>query len=153
MSLNEQFSQDIQEWIDALSASRDELSGMSVCPFAKRAKYSVVHVSGEVPVPDNLNFELVIYVFPDSLSQEHLHVMATDLNATHSEMVFLPDHKDRATNINGVATNNGKHNLLLCQPKYKLRDARAALRRTSYYSHWDEQYLKEILGEDYGNMD
>ena len=153
MSLNEQFSQDIQEWIDALSASRDELSGMSVCPFAKRAKYSVVPVSGEVPVPYNLNFELVIYVFPDSLSQEHLHVMATDLNATHSEMVFLPDHKDRATNINGVATNNGKYNLLLCQPKYKLRDARAALRRTSYYSHWDEQYLKEILGEDYGNMD
>lgn len=153
MSLNEAFSRDIEEWITALSAPQQALGGLSVCPFAKRAKYEVRQVSGEIAVPTDLNFELVIYVFPDSCSQEHLHLMAKNLNATHPEMVFLPDHKDRITNIAGVPTNNGNYNLLLCQPKYKLKDARNVLRRTSYYSYWDEHYLKEILGEDYGNMD
>ena len=75
--------------------------------------------------------------------------MCSELNEKYLDLIFLPDHKNRDTYINGVKTNNGNHNIILCQPKKKLKDARAALKKTDYYTYWDKEYLKEILGEDY----
>jgi hypothetical protein len=60
-------------------------------------------------------------------------------------MVFLPDPKDKYTEINGVQTNNGEHNLILCQWRDNLDKARAKLQKTTYYTHWASEYLKEIL--------
>jgi hypothetical protein len=65
----------------------------------------------------------------------------------YPEMVFLPDHKDRDTFINGVQTNNGKYNLILCQWRDNLESARTKLKNSNYYSFWDQEYLKEILSQ------
>ena len=38
---------------------------------------------------------------------------------------------------------------ILAQPTEKLRQFREKLAKTSYYDLWDEEYLKEILEDDY----
>jgi hypothetical protein len=53
------------------------------------------------------------------------------------------------TFIQGIKTNNGKYNLILSQPTEKLRHFREKLAKTEYYNLWDEEYLKEILENDY----
>ena len=70
--------------------------------------------------------------------------IATEYNKIFPEIIFLPDHKDRETYINGVATNNGKYNLILCQWRDNLNKARSKLEHTKYYSFWDQTYLEEI---------
>lgn len=144
---------DLTQWIDALGVPQEKLGGHSVCPFAKLAsRFTMVRVEGEIIPPEDRNFDIIIYLLPD-ISFESMNELCADLNTRYSDLIFLPDHKDRNTFINGVQTNNGKHNILLCQPKQKLKDARAALRKTNYYTYWSKDYLREILGEDYGDLD
>jgi len=65
---------------------------------------------------------------------------------------FFEDCASYNTFINGVQTNNGKYNLILGQPKEKLKKFREQLAKTTYYTHWDKEYLKEILGNDYDEL-
>lgn len=144
----------LTEWIEALGLPREELGGHSICPFAKLAsRFTMIRVNGEIIPPEDRNFDIIIYLLPAEVSFDSMNELCTDLNGRYSDLIFLPDHKDRTTFINGAQTNNGKHNILLCQPKQKLKDARAALKKTNYYTYWSEDYLQEILGEDYGNLD
>ena len=65
---------------------------------------------------------------------------------------FLSDAKNEDTFINGVQSNNGKYNLVLAQPRKDLLLARKKLAKTNYYDNYDENYLKEVLEEDYDNI-
>jgi len=76
---------------------------------------------------------------------DELRAIAAEYNKQFPDLVFLPDHKDRYTEINGVQTNNGKHNIILCQWRDNLEQARAKLKNTKYYTFWTEYYLQEIL--------
>lgn len=134
----------IADWIERLAKPREELAGMSVCPFAKNSDYSIVETDGSDINPPPWNFELIIYKLPDTYSVDALAEIATEYNSIFPGMIFLPDHKDRETFINGVATNNGKYNLILCQWRDNLNTARAKLAHTKYYSFWDQTYLEEI---------
>ena len=60
-------------------------------------------------------------------------------------MIFLPDHPEHKTYINGVQTNNKFYPCILVQNKKELEEARAKLKTTKYYSYWDSKYLKEIM--------
>ena len=134
----------ITDWIERLAKPREELGGMSVCPFAKNSDYSIVETDGSDINPPPWDFELIIYKLPDEYSIDELAELATEYNNIFPDMIFLPDHKDRETFINGVATNNGKYNLILCQWRDNLNKARSKLEHTKYYSFWDQTYLKEI---------
>lgn len=134
----------ITDWIERLAKPREELGGMSVCPFAKNSDYDIIKTDGNDIDPPLWDFELIIYQLPDEYSVEELIRIATKYNSMFPEMVFLPDHKDRETFINSVATNNGKYNLILCQRRDNLNKARSKLEHTKYYSFWDPTYLKEI---------
>ena len=145
---------DLKEWISAIAVPQDNLGGMAICPFASLAgRFTMDRVEGELIPPTNLDFDVHIYLLPDSMSCQSMIEMCDNLNADYGSLIFLPDHKDRNTFINGVQTNNGRHNIILCQPKEKLRLARKALMKTKYYTYWSEDYLREIFGEDYGNLD
>ena len=63
---------------------------------------------------------------------------------------FIADHRKSNTKINGIPTSNGKYNLVLCQPREELTEARKKLAKTNYYDYWDKNYLEEVLEEDYG---
>jgi hypothetical protein len=134
----------ITDWIERLSKPREELGGMSVCPFAKGSEYEVIETDGSDINPPPWDFELIIYKLPNEYSINELAELAAEYNDIFPEMIFLPDHKDRETFINSVATNNGKYNLILCQWRDNLNKARSKLEHTKYYSFWDQNYLEEI---------
>ena len=76
---------------------------------------------------------------------EDLREACRELNETYPDYVFLDDHKDDPSFINGVQTNNGKYNLIICQDKKKLLAARESLHTTKYYSYWDEEMYNKIV--------
>jgi hypothetical protein len=135
----------IASWVSHLSNPKDELGGYSVCPFAKKASYEIIETDGSDINPPPWDFELIIYKLPDDYSIQEIIDLASEYNKLMPDFVFLPDPKDRKTEINTIQTNNGKYNLILCQWRDDLQSAREKLSRTKYYSHWNEEYLKEIL--------
>jgi len=144
---------DLRDWVAAIVTPDPRLGGHAPCPFAHLGdRVSIVEVAdGAIPPPEAA-FDVVIYVLTASLDEAALADRCTALNARHPELVFLPDPRDRSTTIGGVPTGNGKHNLILCQPKAKLHAARRRLAQTDYYRYWDADYLREILGEDYAEI-
>jgi hypothetical protein len=135
----------IESWIERITKPREELSGFSVCPYAKGAEYEVIETDGSNINPPPWNFELIIYKLPDDYSEQEVFEIASEYNKIFPELVFLPDPKNKDTFINGVQTNNGELNLILCQWRDELTKSREKLSTTSYYTHWSEEYLKEIL--------
>lgn len=135
----------IDTWIRHLSTKQVLLGGFSVCPFAKGAEYELILTDGSDINPPPWDFELIIYHLPDDWTQEELDLLSKEYNRLFNDLIFLPDHKDRYTEIHGVQSNNGKYNLLLCQWRDKLNQAREKLAGTNYYSFWDSDYLEEIL--------
>jgi hypothetical protein len=135
----------IEEWIKRISTPLDKLDGFSVCPFAKNANYLIYNTDGKnISIPTS-NFDLIVYILPTDYSENEVISIASECNKIYLEMVFLPDPKNKYTEINSVQTNNGKYNIILCQNRNKLDNARNKLKNTSYYSFWSEEYLKEIL--------
>lgn len=135
----------IKDWIHRISQPTAALDGFPVCPYAKGADYEVVHSDGSDIRPPPWAFDLYIYVLPDSYDQETVIAIAAEYNKLFPDMVFLPDPKDRYTEINGVQTNNGEQNIILCQWRDDLTKAREKLATTKYYQHWSAEYLEEIL--------
>lgn len=135
----------IQDWIARISQPTDKLGGLSVCPYAKGSDYKVVNTDGSDIFPPPWDFELYIYVLPDHYEQQMIIDIAAEYNKLYPDLIFLPDPKDRYTEINGVQTNNGTHNIILCQWRDNLDKARSKLKNTTYYTYWAEEYLNEIL--------
>jgi hypothetical protein len=135
----------IDDWINRIKQPREELEGMSVCPFAKSAEYEIIETDGSDINPPPWDFELIIYKLPDWYTIDEVNAIADEYNNIFPDMVFLPDHKDKHTFINGVQTNNGTYNFILCQWRDNLETARSKLKKTNYYNFWDKDYLNEIL--------
>ena len=146
--MNDKKSRYILHWIDQLSKIRPELGNFAICPYASKANFSIIDnkLSQIVPKPD---FDVVVYVVEDNISAQFLYDAVDDYNRNYPEYKFIPDHGKTKTYIQGIQTSNGLYNLVLCQPRKELTEARKKLARTDYYNYWDESYLKEVLEEDY----
>lgn len=130
-----------------ITQPRQELGGLSVCPYAKGADYEIIETDGSTIDPPPWDFELIIYKLPDYYNQQEVNDIAAEYNKIYPDMVFLPDPRDKYTEINGVQTNNGEYNLILCQWRDNLNKARNKLKTTSYYTYWANEYLTEILSQ------
>lgn len=139
-------TREIEDWITSLDIPRNELDQNKVCPFAKSATYKLVECPLLEVAPMTEDVDLFIFKVENTVTQEELITFCKRLNQEYKDVVFLPDHMDRSTFLNGVQTNNGRHNLILCQSRKKLEKARLGLAKTNYYSFWDKAYLEEILG-------
>jgi len=135
----------IDKWIKHISVSNKELGGFPVCPFAKNASYEIIETNGSDIIPPSTEFDITIYKLPDNFEFAELLSIAKEYNSLYPDLVFLPDGKNRFSNLNGIQTNNGEFNLLLCQNREDLEDARNRLFITDYYTYWDKDYLDEIL--------
>ena len=135
----------MKEWIERISIKHESLNGFSVCPFAKGSEYEIIETNGSDVNPPPWDFELIIYKLPDNYTEYEIIELAKEYNNMYTSMIFLPDPKNRYTEINGIQTNNGKYNLILCQWRDKLIKAREKLSNTTYYSVWNDEYLQEIL--------
>ena len=138
----------ILNWIKKVSEVREELNGFAICPYASKSKYRIVECPARViePIED---LDVVVYVIEDHFNLDEVKEWVDICNKKYEGWKFFEDYANYDTFINGIKTNNGKYNLILGQPIQKLRKFRETLSKTSYYDMWDDDYLKEILEDDY----
>ena len=147
--MNEEKNRYILHWIGQISKIRPELGNFSICPYASGANFSIQEQKLCQIVP-NTDFDVIIHIVEDDIDSDFLYEAVDDYNLIYPEYKFIADHGKTKTYIQGIQTSNGKYNLVLCQPRKELTEARRKLAKTDYYNHWDKNYLKEVLEEDYG---
>lgn len=145
-SIGDKEKADIVEWIKKVSEVRPELGGFSVCPFAKKATYEILKIDIDKIHPID-GFDVVIYIINED-NLDTINEWVNYYNKEYKDWLFFEDCASYDTFINGVQTNNGKYNLILGQPKEKLRKFREILKKTNYYSYWDKDYYDEIMSSD-----
>jgi len=138
----------IREWVARIAKVRPELGGFSVCPYASSAKIQIIECCAEDIEPVS-GFDVVFYVVEDYFDLQSIQYWVDFYNRMYDEHLFLEDHAGYNTYINGIQTNNGKYNLILMQNREKLRKHRQILRNLGYYAHWNDEMMREILGDDY----
>ena len=138
----------ILNWIKEVSKIRPELNGFSVCPFAANSKFKIVECSVEDIVLIE-EYQVIIYIVEDYFNLDSIRFWVDFYNSKYNGWKFFEDCGSYDTFIKGIQTNNGKYNLILAQPTEKLRKFREKLAKTSYYDLWVDDYLKEILEDDY----
>lgn len=138
----------ILNWIRKVSEIREELKGFSICPFASNSNFKIIECSASEIEPID-GFQVIIYIIEDELQLNVVQYWVDHYNLQYDQWKFFEDCKSYDTFIQGIQTNNGKYNLIIAQPTVELRNFREKLAKTSYYDLWDEEYLKEILEDDY----
>lgn len=140
---------DLIEWISKISQENPDIGGFAICPFAKHNTYKIVECSINDIKPLDEEFGVVIFVVEDDLDLAFARKKIEELNETYLEYMFFDDFRDEPSYINGIKTNNGKYNLILYQNHDFLTKIRQKLAKTNYYDYWDDEYLQQILGEQY----
>ena len=97
----------------------------------------------------NRDFDVIINIVEDEIDANYLYESVDNYNRDYPDYKFIADHGKTNTYIQGIQTNNGKYNLVLCQPRKELTEARKKLAKTNYYDYWDKNYLEEVLEDDY----
>ena len=146
--MNDKKNRYILHWIGQLSKIRPELGNFAICPYASKANYTIVDEKLSQIVPND-DFDVIIYVVEDNISAQFLYDAVDDYNRNYPDYKFIADHGKTKTYIQGIQTSNGKYNLVLCQPRQELTEARKKLAKTNYYDYWDKNYLEEVLEDDY----
>jgi len=137
----------IHEWIQKISTPKDELNGLSVCPYASGSKTLIVETNLDDIVPQP-GYDVIIFIVEDFWRPDQVQKWVKTYNQKFTYYKFFEDLSSRDTFIGGIKTNNEKFNLILCQSKKKLSTIRKKLAKTDYYTFWTEEYLEQILGED-----
>lgn len=135
---------EVREWIKYISEKRGELGGHSICPYAFSASVHIEERALKDVTLIEAGADVVIFIVEDC-SVASMMVTVDILNMTYRDYMWLDDHKDEPTFINGVQSNFGKHNLILCQKRDKLQQARENLSKTDYYKYWSEELYNRIV--------
>ena len=146
--MKDEKSRYILHWIGQLSKVRPELGNFAICPYASKANFAIIDEKLSKIMP-NPNYDVIIYVVEDNIDKNFLYDAVDDYNRNYPTYKFIADHGKTKTYIQGIQTSNGKYNLVLCQPRKELSEARKNLSKTDYYKYWDKSYLEEVLEEDY----
>ena len=141
----DQSKQEIEDWIEKISESRPELNGFAICPYSKNSNYKIVKCEPENITIEN-GYDVIIYIITES-NLDKINNWVEFYNNKFKDWIFFEDCANYNTFISGVQTNNGKHNLILAQPRNKLMKFREALKKTDYYSFWSKEYYNEIVGD------
>ena len=149
--MKEEKSRYILHWIKQLSKIRPELGNFAICPYASNANFAIVDEKLSQIMPND-DFDVIIYVVEDDIDANFLYDAVDDYNHNYPEYRFIADHGKTKTYIQVIQTSNGKYNLVLCQSRKELTEARKKLGKTSYYDYWDESYLHEVLENDYDEV-
>ena len=133
---------EVREWIKNISEKRGELGGHAICPYA----FSVCMYRGDRSErgDSERGADVIVYIVGDC-SVAAMMATVDHLNMTYRDYIWLDDHKDEPTFINGVQSNFGKDNLILCQRRDKLLQARENLHKTDYYTYWHQEMYKRII--------
>jgi len=138
----------ILQWIKEVSKIRPELNGFAICPFASNSIFKIIECPAEEIIPLG-GYNVIIFIVEDYFDLDAVQFWVNYHNSKHKNWKFFEDCAHYDTFISDIKTNNGKYNLILAQPKDELRKFRESLAKTSYYDLWDDEYLQEILEDDY----
>jgi len=141
----------IYEWAAEVAKQREELGGFSVCPYASTSKNKIIECPIDDIVPES-GYDVIIFIVDDFWNINQVKKWVEVYNKKYTYYKFFEDCASQPTFINEVQTNNKKYNLILCQSKKKLSAIRKKLAETEYYTYWNEDYLKQILGDDYESV-
>ena len=147
--MKEEKNRYILHWIGQISKIRPELGNFSICPYASGANFSIQEQKLSKIVP-NSDFDVIIHIVEDDIDADFLYEAVDDYNLIYPEYKFIADHGKTKTYIQGVMTGNGKYNLVFVNKRKEILEARKKLAKTNYYDYWDENYLKEVLEDEYG---
>ena len=150
--MKEEKSKYILRWIQEISKIRPELGNFAICPYASGANFCVQEQKLSQIVP-NSDFDVIINIVEDDIDANTLYESVDNHNRNYPDYKFIADHGKTKTYIQGIQTNNGKYNLVLCQSRNELTEAREKLAKTNYYDYWDKNYLEEVLEDDYRIID
>ena len=138
----------IQEWTNEISKKQKDLGGFSVCPYASKSNTKII----ECPIDEIVSepgYDVIIFIVEPFWRLDVIKKWVEKYNEKFPYYTFFEDCISQPTFINGVQTNNKKYNLILCQSKIKLSKIRKELSKTEYYTYWNVDYLKKILGDEY----
>lgn len=138
----------IREWIAKVSILRPELGGFAICPYAITAKYKIVECCIDDIEPID-GYDVVIFIVEDYHSVEEILEWVESYNKIYEDWEFLEDCAEKISFVGEIQSNNGLYNLIIAQHKAKLSQFRKILGNTKYYDYWDDDYMREILGDDY----
>lgn len=141
----------IREWAKDVAKEREELGGFSVCPYASNSKTKVIECPIDDIVPEP-GYDVIVFIVDDLWNLDQVKKWVEIYNEKFQYYTFFEDCASQPTFINGIQTNNKRFNLILCQSKKKLSSIRKKLAKTEYYTYWNEEYLKQILGDDYESV-
>ena len=150
--MNKTIENHLKVWINTIIKSNPDLSGFSICPFAKNNTYKIIESSVHDIHPLKEEFGVVIFVIEDDLDLDLGRQKIQELNQSYQEYKFFDDFRDEPSFINGVQTNNGMYNLILYQNSSFLTKMRQILAKTDYYDLWEDEYLQRILEKDYDGV-
>ena len=119
-------------------------------PYASSSKTLIVETNIDDIVPES-GHDVIIFIVEDFWREDQVQNWVKFYNDKYSYYAFFEDSATQDTYINGIKTNTHKYNLILCQSRARLSKIRKNLAKTGYDSYWSEEYLKEILGDDYEN--
>lgn len=138
----------ILNWIQKVSEKNPKLNEFAICPYAAKSKFKIIECAAENIIPID-NYDVIIFIIESTLDIEIIQSWVNFYNSKYKDWKFFEDCASYDTYIQNVQTNNGKYNLILAQPKKKLQEFRKKLSKTNYYTLWSDDYLKEILEDDY----
>lgn len=139
----------LRDWISEIIKSDPDLGGFSICPFAKNNTYKILKCGINDIKPLGEEYGVVIFVVEDDLDLNIGRQKIEELNQKYPKYKFFDDFRDEPSYIGDKQTNNRHYNLILYQNSEFLSKMRAILARTTYYDHWNDDYLRRILENDY----
>jgi hypothetical protein len=152
------FEEYLRNWIvEVLDKPQPWLNNLPACPYAKQAlinnrvdfRRSHTYINDVHELFDNWNtqFDVVVLVCDDNLDSNTFSKHVAEINKKYVPLGYacLEDHIDCVESVKDITFNNGKYNLILCQPLDKLNSASTQLAKQGYYQHWDKDYYDQVV--------
>lgn len=152
------YEQYLTNWIvNDLSKPEPALNNLPRCPFAKSAllndkirfQKSKDYVRDIDQIFSNWDdkIDVVILVCDDDIDPIRFSEDVSKINEKYVPIGYgcLEDHVAVSETVGDISFNNGKYNLILCQPLEKLNAASEYLKPLGYYKHWDKDYFDSVV--------
>lgn len=138
----------VKKWVERITEKNPKLGGHGICPFAKMPQVVSVDklsIDKFLELTDNVTVYMESGIYS---TYEELEELCRRLKSINPNYVFLPDHPNKPSYINGQETGNRVFPCIIAQTKQELNSARKILEKTNYYSYWDKSYIAEIKSFD-----
>jgi hypothetical protein len=148
----------LSDWIDnVLSKPESILNNLPSCPYARAAlkENKVKFQRSKNYIKDidhlfdswNTEIDVVVLVLDDDVDPTKLVEDVKTINEKYVPLGFgcLEDHVSILETLDTLIFNNGKYNLILCQPLDKLNKAAEALKSKGYYKNWSEEFYDSVV--------